>query len=68
VKKEMRVFHSLVGPDLEAHCLLDPARHLSKNRVAVKRPDYAPPLAEVATTNAVNTKRQRFYIYPGTPE
>ncbi|MCP6612443.1 16S rRNA (guanine(1516)-N(2))-methyltransferase, partial [Klebsiella pneumoniae] len=33
-----------------------------------KRPDYAPPLAEVATPNAVVTKGHRFDIYAGTPE
>ena len=47
VKKEMRVFQSLVGPDLDADGLLAPARQLATKRVVVKRPDYAPPLAEV---------------------
>ncbi|MCN4535639.1 class I SAM-dependent methyltransferase, partial [Escherichia coli] len=36
-------------------------------RVVVKRPDYAPPLANVATPNAVVTKGHRFDIYAGTP-
>jgi 16S rRNA (guanine1516-N2)-methyltransferase len=49
VKKEMRVFQSLVGPDLDADGLLEPARQLATKRVVVKRPDYAPPLADVAT-------------------
>jgi 16S rRNA (guanine1516-N2)-methyltransferase len=64
VKKEMRVFQSLVGPDLDADGLLEPARQLATKRVVVKRPDYAPPLADVATTNAVTTKGHRFDIYP----
>ena len=68
VKKEMRVFQSLVGPDLDADGLLEPARQLATKRVVVKRPDYAPPLADVATTNAVTTKGHRFDIYSGTPE
>lgn len=68
VKKEMRVFQSLVGPDLDADGLLMPARALATKRVVVKRPDYAPPLADVATQNAVVTKGHRFDIYPGTPE
>ncbi|EHG7581045.1 MULTISPECIES: 16S rRNA (guanine(1516)-N(2))-methyltransferase RsmJ [Citrobacter] len=67
VKKEMRVFQSLVGPDLDADGLLEPARQLATKRVVVKRPDYAPPLANVATPNAVVTKGHRFDIYPGTP-
>lgn len=68
VKKEMRVFQSLVGPDNDADGLLEPARSLARKRVVVKRPDYAPPLADVATQNAVVTKGHRFDIYPGTPE
>ncbi|NLR95164.1 class I SAM-dependent methyltransferase, partial [Flammeovirga agarivorans] len=54
--------------DLDADGLLAPARQLATKRVVVKRPDYAPPLAEVATPNAVVTKGHRFDIYAGTPE
>lgn len=68
VKKEMRVFQSLVGPDLDADGLLAPARALAKKRVVVKRPDYAPPLAGVATSDAVSTKSHRFDLYAGTPD
>ncbi|HAZ53735.1 MAG TPA: 16S rRNA (guanine(1516)-N(2))-methyltransferase, partial [Franconibacter helveticus] len=58
----------LVGPDEEADGLLAPGRMLATKRVVVKRPDYAPPLADVATPNAVVTKGHRFDIYPGTPQ
>ena len=64
VKKEMRVFQSLVGPDMDADALLAPARRLAKKRIVVKRPDYAPPLAGVVTQSAVVTKSHRFDIYP----
>ncbi|KNC12669.1 methyltransferase [Pantoea sp. RIT-PI-b] len=64
VKKEMRVFQSLVGPDQDADALLEPARRLAKKRIVVKRPDYAPPLAGVVTQDAVVTKSHRFDIYP----
>ncbi|ARJ41700.1 16S rRNA (guanine(1516)-N(2))-methyltransferase [Pantoea alhagi] len=64
VKKEMRVFQSLVGADNDADGLLLPARQLAKKRVVVKRPDYAPPLADVVTQSAVTTKSHRFDIYP----
>ena len=50
---------SLIGEellDLDADGLLEPARLLATKRVVVKRPDYAPPLANVATPNAVVTK------------
>lgn len=64
VKKEMRVFQSLVGADEDADALLEPARRLAKKRIVVKRPDYAPPLAGIATQSAVVTKSHRFDIYP----
>jgi 16S rRNA (guanine1516-N2)-methyltransferase len=64
VKKEMRVFQSLVGADEDADALLEPARRLAKKRIVVKRPDYAPPLAGVVTQDAVVTKSHRFDIYP----
>lgn len=68
VKKEMRLFQSLVGADNDADGLLAPARALAKKRVVVKRPDYAPPLAGMPTTNAIRTKGHRFDLYAGTPE
>ena len=64
VKKEMRIFQSLVGPDEDADSLLAPARMLAKRRIVVKRPDYAPALAGVQTSSAVTTKSHRFDIYP----
>ena len=64
VKKEMRVFQSLVGADNDADDLLGPALALAKRRVVVKRPDYAEPLAGKAAEAAVTTKNHRFDIYP----
>ena len=63
VKKEMRVFQSLVGSDDDADGLLEPARRLATKRVVVKRPDYAPPLADVPAHAATLTKSHRFDIY-----
>ncbi|MDC9613772.1 16S rRNA (guanine(1516)-N(2))-methyltransferase RsmJ [Xenorhabdus khoisanae] len=65
VKKEMRVFQSLVGADEDADGLLEPARALAKRRVVVKRPDYAEPLAGVKAPASITTKNHRFDIYPG---
>ena len=64
VKKEMRVFQSLVGADDDADSLLAPAIALAKRRVVVKRPDYAEPLAGQKAPSAVTTKSHRFDIYP----
>jgi 16S rRNA (guanine1516-N2)-methyltransferase len=45
VKKEMRLLRALVGDDPDAHELLEISRHVALDRVVVKRPDDAPPLA-----------------------
>lgn len=63
VKKEMRVFQSLVGPDLDADELLAPAMSAAKYRVVVKRPDYAPYLNNQKPTMEIKTKSNRFDVY-----
>ncbi|WP_456296500.1 class I SAM-dependent methyltransferase [Vibrio sp. AK197] len=63
VKKEMRVFQSLVGADVDADALLEPALTLARKRVVVKRPDYAHWLAEQKPTMAIETKKNRFDVY-----
>jgi len=63
VKKEMRVFQSLVGADLDADSLLTPALALASKRVVVKRPDYADWLDEKKPTMAIETKKNRFDVY-----
>jgi len=63
VKKEMRVFQSLVGEDLDADELLAPALKLAKYRVVVKRPSYAPPLANKKPSMMIKMKKNRFDVY-----
>lgn len=63
VKKEMRVFQSLVGEDLDADGLLLPALALAKYRVVVKRPSYAPPLNNQTPTTSIKMKKNRFDVY-----
>lgn len=63
VKKEMRVFQSLVGEDLDADTLLTPALALAKYRVVVKRPSYAPPLDGKVPTTSIKMKKNRFDVY-----
>ncbi|PWI32985.1 16S rRNA methyltransferase [Vibrio albus] len=63
VKKEMRVFQSLVGADEDADALLEPAFALAVKRVVVKRPDYADWLAGRKPTMAIETKKNRFDVY-----
>ncbi len=63
VKKEMRLFHGLVGADSDANELLPAALACARERVVVKRPEYAPPLADRRATLAFETKRNRFDVY-----
>ncbi len=63
VKKEMRVFQQLLGSDDDADSLLAPARTLAKQRVVVKRPAYAEPLAGLSPTMAIESKKHRFDVY-----
>ncbi|GAB2653495.1 class I SAM-dependent methyltransferase [Vibrio panuliri] len=63
VKKEMRVFQSLVGADNDADALLQPALALASKRVVVKRPDYAEWLDQQKPSMAIETKKNRFDVY-----
>ncbi len=63
VKKEMRVFQTLVGADEDADALLCPALSLAAKRVVVKRPQYADFLAGHAPTMQISTKKNRFDVY-----
>ncbi|SKA49415.1 class I SAM-dependent methyltransferase [Enterovibrio nigricans] len=63
VKKEMRVFQSLVGADHDADGLFEPAYALASKRVVVKRPDYAEFLANKTPSTQIETKKNRFDVY-----
>lgn len=64
VKKEMRVFRSLVGADDDAPELLRAALALASHRVVVKRPRKAPNVAGQAPGYTLEGKSSRFDIYP----
>lgn len=63
VKKEMRVFQSLVGADLDADALLPAALAVAGKRVVVKRPDYAGFLNDMPPSMSIETKSNRFDVY-----
>ncbi|WP_438863245.1 class I SAM-dependent methyltransferase [Neptunicella sp.] len=63
VKKEMRLFQQLLGPDEDADLLLGPALALAKKRVVVKRPAGAPYLAQRKPDIEMTGKANRFDIY-----
>ncbi|CAA6690578.1 MULTISPECIES: class I SAM-dependent methyltransferase [unclassified Lentimonas] len=63
VKKEMRVFHSLVGTDPDADGLLEAALSCARYRVVVKRPRIAPQLAGPAPSHVLEGKSNRYDVY-----
>ncbi|HET8730271.1 MAG TPA: class I SAM-dependent methyltransferase [Moraxellaceae bacterium] len=63
VKKEMRVFRTVVGEDVDADLLLAPALRAATKRVVVKRPRHAPWLAGRKPSLAQEGKSSRFDIY-----
>lgn len=63
VKKEMRLFQQLLGPDEDANLLLPPALTLAKKRVVVKRPAGAPYLADKKPSIELKGKANRFDVY-----
>lgn len=64
VKKDMALFHTLVGSDEDADALLEPALALAQRRVVVKRPRIAPHLAGQQPGMVLAGKSSRFDIYP----
>lgn len=62
-KKEMKLFRSLVGADLDEDQLWAQANEIARCRVVVKRPAKAPPLAGKAPSYVLAGKANRFDIY-----
>jgi 16S rRNA (guanine1516-N2)-methyltransferase len=63
VKKEMRLFHSLVGPDSDADGLLEAALSCARYRVVVKRPRIAPSLSGRTPSHVLEGKSNRYDVY-----
>lgn len=61
-KKEMRILRRLVGDDPDAATLLDTARRIARQRVVVKRPPRAQPLAPVPSIR-YGSKLVRYDVY-----
>src|SRR3989344_4926714 len=62
VKKEMRLLRELVGDDADAVPLLEISRAIARDRVVVKRPDDAPPLAPEPSMSLTG-KLVRYDVY-----
>ncbi len=63
VKKQMQVFHDIVGFDEAGDDLLVSALHADAKRVVVKRPRISPYLAGLKPTFQVVGKSSRFDVY-----
>ncbi len=63
VKKEMRLFQDLLGHDLDADSLLEPAIKLAEYRVVIKRPKGAPDLDSQNPTYRLEGKACRYDIH-----
>ena len=66
VKKGMKVFQEVVGEDGEGAELLDVALRRAVERVVVKRPLKAAPLADKKPNFCVRCKTIRYDVYSGT--
>jgi len=62
-KKEMKLFRSLVGADVDEDELWAQANEIARCRIVVKRPAKAPPLAGRTPTFVLGGKANRFDIY-----
>lgn len=63
VRKEMVMFHHLVGEDADAGRLLDAALSVARHRVVVKRPSFAPAIPGREVDFRIEGRSTRFDIY-----
>ena len=63
VKKEMHVFHQLIGKDIDADLLLQTAQECAQKRVVVKRPRIAPFLAGLKPNYTLEGRSNRYDVY-----
>lgn len=63
VKKNMQMFHSLIGGDIDSQQLLEIGLSIVNYRVVVKRPRLAPYLADKVPSHQLIGKSNRFDIY-----
>ena len=70
VKKHMQALQQLIGHHGDDATLLARARLAATRRVIVKRPQHAPPLADIAPHHAIDGPNTRYDIYlaPNTPD
>lgn len=63
VKKEMQIFHKLIGSDDDAGRIFETALARARERVVVKRPRIAPTLSGRQPSHVIEGKRNRYDVY-----
>jgi 16S rRNA (guanine1516-N2)-methyltransferase len=63
VKKEMKLFKSIIGGDLDAEALLKASLEKARYRVVVKRPRKAPEIEGIKPSLKLEGKSSRYDIY-----
>ena len=63
VKKEMRAFQLVIGQDTDTAMLLETALECARQRVMVKRPRLAPPIAGPKANMIIESKNTRYDVY-----
>ncbi len=66
VKKEMRAFQLLLGPDRDSKELFTEAINFAPNRIVIKRPSSAPELDNeqgLRSSTSIQSKKHRFDVY-----
>lgn len=64
VKKDMQIFHQLLGDQDDADVLMHSAEQSDAARIVVKRPKLAPPLLDKSPSLQFAGKAGRFDVYP----
>lgn len=68
VKKDMQLFHQLIGEDVDNDLLLSAALVKATHRVVVKRPRHAPPLQDKKPDFMLEGQANRFDVYRGSAD
>lgn len=63
VKKDMQILHKLIGPSEDEGELLQTAVQHARQRVVVKRPIHAEPVANMPPDTQIRSKKTRYDIY-----
>ncbi len=67
VKKDMQILHKLIGAAQDEQHLLQTALQHATQRVVVKRPIHADPVAGMQPTTQISSKKTRYDVYVINP-